>query len=210
MHMPLLVESALVILSVLVAGQVSLRLGQPSVLGQLLAGVLLGPALLGWLRPTAFIQDMAAIGAILLMFLAGLETDAADIRRSAWAAFLVAAAGVALPVLGGRWLAFAWGYGPTTAVFVGVMLAATSVSISVQTLRELGHLHGRPGATILAAAVLDDVLGILVLSVVLGASGSPAGTDAGTPLGSLLLWICSSSPPVSWPGGSPSHGCCAG
>jgi len=176
-----LLQTVIVIISVLLAGQVSRRLGQPSVLGQLLVGVLLGPALLGWLQPTPLIKELAEIGVILLMFLAGLETSISDIRKAALTATLVATCGLVLPFLGGWGLASAWGYPGATAVFVGVLLVATSVSISVQTLRELGQLHTRPGVIILAAAVLDDVLGILVLSVVLGIFGrdAAAGVAAG-------------------------------
>ncbi|HYF91138.1 MAG TPA: cation:proton antiporter [Symbiobacteriaceae bacterium] len=174
-----LLQSVVILASVLLAGQVSRRLGQPSVLGQLLVGVLLGPALLGWLQPTAFVREVAEIGVVLLMFLAGLETNFDDIRKSALAATLVALGGVALPFVGGWWVASAWGYAPPTAVFTGVLLVATSVSISAQTLRELGYLRERPGVTILAAAVIDDVLGIMVLSLVLGALGGAAGAGDG-------------------------------
>lgn len=190
-----LLESLIVIAGVLLAGQASRRLGQPAVLGQLLVGVLLGPALLGWLEPSPLIDEMSEVGVILLMFLAGLETDFAEIRRLAVAATLVALGGVILPMVGGWGTATAWGYTGATAIFSGVLLVATSVSISAQTLRELGQLHSRPGTTILAAAVLDDVLGIVVLSVVLGAVGGEAaagaagGHGAGGPIWLLLLKI---------------------
>lgn len=177
--MSFLLESVVVIVSVLLAGQISRRLGQPSVLGQLLVGVLLGPALLGWLHPTPLIDELSEIGVILLMFMAGLETNMADIRKAAVPATLVAVGGVILPFLGGWGFASFWGYPWATAVFVGVLLVATSVSISAQTLRELGHLKSRPGVVILAAAVLDDVLGILVLSVVLGMVGGDVAHAAG-------------------------------
>lgn len=192
--MHFLLQTMVVIVSVLLAGQVSRRLGQPAVLGQLLVGVLLGPAVLGWLEPTPLVREMAEIGVVLLMFLAGLETSIDDVRRSALAAALVAAGGVALPFAGGWVVASAWGYPGPTAIFTGVLLVATSVSISVQTLRELGHLTSRPGVTVLAAAVLDDILGIVVLSLVLGAVGGGAA-DAGTaghgggPIGVLLVKI---------------------
>lgn len=189
-----LVQIIIVLLSVLLAGQISRRLGQPSVLGQLLVGVLLGPALLHWLDPSPMIKEMAEIGVILLMFMAGLETNFEDIKRSALAATLVAVGGVALPFVGGWYTASAWGYASTTAIFVGVLLVATSVSISAQTLRELGRLKSKPGVTILAAAVLDDVLGIIVLSVVLGMVGGDAahaatGGHGSESLGLLLVKI---------------------
>jgi len=193
--MSFLIQSVVVLVSVLLAGQISRRLGQPSVLGQLLVGVLLGPALLGWVEATPVIKAVAEVGVILLMFLAGLETNFEDIRKSALAATLVAIFGVALPFVGGWLTAGAYGYPGATAVFTGVLLVATSVSISAQTLREMGRLHDRAGVTILAAAVLDDVLGILVLSVVLGSVGGDMAAATGghghgaDPIGILLLKI---------------------
>jgi Kef-type K+ transport system membrane component KefB len=186
-----LVQSLIIIVSVLVAGQVSRRLGQPSVMGQLLVGVLLGPALLGWITPSPLITELAEIGVILLMFLAGLETNVKEIRRSAMAATLVAVGGMALPFAGGWATARLTGYPGSTAIFIGVALMATSVSIAVQTLRELGHLRGRPGVTILAAAVLDDVLGIVVLALVLGLLGGQGMNGGSLPLllGKMVLFF---------------------
>jgi Kef-type K+ transport system membrane component KefB len=173
-----LLQTVIVILSVLLAGQISRRLGQPSVLGQLLVGVLVGPALLGWVQPAPIIKDLAEVGVVMLMFMAGLETSVGDIRNALWPAMLVAVSGVALPFVGGWGLAAAWGYAGATSVFIGVLLVATSVSISAQTLRELGQLQARPGVIILAAAVLDDVLGLLVLSVVMSALGGAEAVGA--------------------------------
>lgn len=186
-HFAFLYEIALILFAVKFAGQLSVKLGQPSVLGKLLVGVVLGPALLGWLHPTPFIDELSEIGVILLMFLAGLETDVQEFKRSAAGAAVVAVAGVALPFLGGWATASLYGMSGVTSVFVGVLLVATSVSISVQTLRELGHLKSREGVTILAAAVIDDVLGIVVLSVVLGLAAGGAG--GGGSLAALLVKI---------------------
>jgi Kef-type K+ transport system membrane component KefB len=172
-------EILVVLLAVKLAGQLSRLLGQPSVLGKLLVGVLVGPAVLGWLHPSPLIAELAEVGVILLMFQAGLETNLEAFKRSALAATLVAIGGVVLPFLGGWGTATLWGYPLQTAVFTGVLLVATSVSISAQTLRELGQLKSRSGVTILAAAVLDDVLGIVVLSVVLGALGGDVAAAAG-------------------------------
>lgn len=187
--MSALLEILVVLLSVKVAGQVSRWLGQPSVLGKLLVGVLVGPALLGWVHPGPLMAELSEIGVILLMFLAGLETNLQDFRRSALAATLVAVGGVILPFVGGWGIATAWGYAGATAIFTGVLLVATSVSISAQTLRELGRLKSKPGVTILAAAVLDDVLGIIVLSVVLGALGGGAAEAAGGHGGGGPIWL---------------------
>lgn len=184
--MNFLLEACVILIGVLAAGRVSQRLGQPAVLGQLLVGVLFGPALLGWLQPGQLISEIAEIGVVLLMFIAGLETRFEDIQRNTFAATLVAVLGVALPFVGGWLITTLWGFDPTTAIFTGVLLVATSVSISAQTLKELGYLQSRPGVTILAAAVLDDVLGIVVLSVVLGSLGAADGGHGAAPLPLLL------------------------
>jgi Kef-type K+ transport system membrane component KefB len=190
--MSFFLEILVVLLAVKLAGQASRLVGQPSVLGKLLVGVLVGPAMLGWLHPSPVITELSEVGVILLLFLAGLETSLEDFRRSAPAATLVAVGGVVLPFLGGWGTASLWGYPLHTAIFTGVLLVATSVSISAQTLRELGRLKTKPGVTVLAAAVLDDVLGIVVLSVVLGflggdVAGAAAGGHGGDSLPMLLL-----------------------
>lgn len=188
MGVSFLLDIMVVLVAVKLAGHLSQRLGQPSVLGKLLVGLLIGPAALNLVHPTSMIAELSEVGVILLMFLAGLETNLKDFRESALRALMVAIGGVVVPFLGGWGVATAWGYGGLTAVFTGVLLVATSVSISVQTLRELGHLKGRSGVTILVAAVLDDVMGIIVLSVVLGMAGggAAAGGHGGGSMGLLL------------------------
>jgi len=159
------------------AGALAARLHQPSVFGEILVGVLLGPSflnILGWplfvstgsdagLLP--LVQDMAHIGVLLLMFVAGLETDVVQLRHVGRVAFWVAFGGVLLPLIGGAAVGVVFGL-PLywEAIFVGTILTATSVSISAQTLLELGALRTREGATILGAAVIDDVMGIVLLS----------------------------------------------
>lgn len=174
----LLLVLALVIASAKLAGAGALRLGQPAVFGELLAGLLLGPTVLdvlGWpvFAPVdgapsilAVVQDLADVGVILLMFVAGLETNVSELRRVGRVAFMSAAGGVALPLAGGIAAAAVLGL-PVLweGVFIGIILTATSVSISAQTLMELGVLKSREGSTILGAAVIDDVIGIVVLSI---------------------------------------------
>lgn len=176
-HFHFLFQIALILLSIKGAGHLATRLGQPSVLGKLLVGLVLGPALLGWVEMTPFLKQLSEVGVIMLMFLAGLETDFEQFKRSAGGATIVAVSGVAVPFIGGWLTAGFFGYSGISAIFVGVLLVATSVSISVQTLRELGYLQSPEGVTILAAAVIDDVLGVIVLSAVLGmaAGGGTAG-----------------------------------
>ncbi len=169
-------QTALILVSIKLAGHLSRRLGQPSVLGKLLVGIILGPALLGILHPNDWIKEASEVGVVLLMFLAGLETDLGEFKKSFVGALAVAVLGVAVPFAGGWGVAAAFGYSGISAVFIGVLLVATSVSISVQTLRELGRLASKEGTTILAAAVIDDVLGLIVLSITLGMAG---GAEAG-------------------------------
>jgi len=174
---------ALVIAAAKMAAAAANRIGQPAVFGEILVGLLLGPTLLdvlGW-PPFAgnggalgaLIGDLAEIGVLLLMFVAGLETDLQEMRRVGTVAFWSAFGGVILPFFGGIATAAAFGL-PIfwEGVFIGTILTATSVSISAQTLIELGALRTREGSTILGAAVIDDVMGILVLSVVVAAAGA--------------------------------------
>jgi Kef-type K+ transport system membrane component KefB len=174
---------SLILAAAKLAGATSKRLGQPAVFGEILVGLLLGPTLLDVLAWPIFreaggttdthvpllglITDLAEIGVILLMFVAGLETDLQQMRRVGHVAFWSAAGGVVLPFVGGVLTSAAFGL-PVfwEGIFVGTILTATSVSISAQTLLELGVLRSREGMTILGAAVIDDVMGIIVLSFV--------------------------------------------
>ncbi|WP_338067078.1 cation:proton antiporter [Thermoflavimicrobium daqui] len=174
-HFHYLFELALIWFFVKIAGHLSKRIGQPSVMGELLAGIILGPTILGWLHPTPLIKELAEIGVILLMFIAGLETDMKEFRKSAFASTLVAILGVLLPFLGGFLTGIWLGFNTSTSAFIGTLLVATSVSISVQTLREMGKLQSKEGVTILGAAVLDDILGIIILSLVIGFTADTNG-----------------------------------
>lgn len=174
---------SLIVASAKFAGALANRIGQPAVFGEILVGLLLGPTVLdvlGWpiFAPPAaahpsdppllgLIHDLAEVGVILLMFIAGLETDLAEMRRVGKVAFWAAFGGVLLPMIGGTITAAAFGL-PLfwEGIFIGTILTATSVSISAQTLIELGALKSKEGSTILGAAVIDDVMGIIVLSVV--------------------------------------------
>lgn len=185
-----LFELALIVFAVKLLGHLSTKIGQPSVFGKLLVGILLGPTVLNLIHPNPLISELAEIGVILLMFLAGLETDLQEFKKNAFAATTVAIGGVVLPFLGGLGLSMLFGFETTVAVYVGTLLVATSVSISVQTLRELGKLKSREGTTILGAAVLDDVLGIIILSAVLGlTAGGSAGAGGIGDLGVLVAKI---------------------
>lgn len=167
----MLLPLAGILLGAKAAAQISHRLGLPAVFGELLLGLALGPSLLGWLAPTETLHLFADIGVILLMFMAGLETDTVAMRQVGTVALLTAVGGVLLPLGGGLLIGVAAGLEWHHALFLGAVLTATSVSISAQTLRELGRLRSREGTTILGAAVIDDVLGVLVFAIVMSLSG---------------------------------------
>ena len=162
-----LILLACLLVAAKVAGWISQKLGMPPVLGQLLAGIIIGPSVFGWVHDSSLIDTFASIGVILLMFIAGLETDTQQMRNVGGVAFLSAAMGVLLPFIAGTGFALAFHHSLATSVFLGTLLTATSVSISAQTLKDLRKLVSKEGTTILGAAVIDDVLGLLVLSFIL-------------------------------------------
>lgn len=171
----ILKDLAIIVIVAKICGLLARKCKAPQVVGEIIAGLLIGPCLLGWVEQTEFISQMAEIGVILLMFSAGLETDLKDLMKTGPKAFLIACAGVFIPLIGGTLLYFGF-YGTApwgsekfyTAVFIGVIMTATSVSITVQALKELGKLKGNVGTTILSAAIIDDVIGIIVLTFVIG------------------------------------------
>jgi Kef-type K+ transport system membrane component KefB len=168
----LLAALAIILVAAKGSGLLATRFGQPAVLGELAAGVLLGPSVLdlfgleyfseAHLKATVFL--MAELGVIFLMFLAGLETDLEEVSKVRRVAILAGTLGVVFPLVAGALVSLPFGFSLKEAVFVGIILSATSVSISARTLMELGVLQGRQGVSILAAAVIDDVLVILILS----------------------------------------------
>jgi Kef-type K+ transport system membrane component KefB len=163
----LLILIACLLIAAKVAGWLCHSLRIPGVLGQLLVGVIAGPSLLGWVHLDPVLNSFATIGVILLMFMAGLETDMKQMRQVGGAAFTSASLGVMLPFLAGTVFALALGYSLSVSLFLGTLLTATSVSISAQTLKDLEKLTTKEGTTILGAAVIDDVLGLIVLSLIL-------------------------------------------
>lgn len=168
-----LVSIAIIILSTKLLGDLTKKVSMPQVVGALLAGVLIGPTGLGIIANTDFIACTAEIGVILLMFLAGLDTDIDEIKKNSVACMVIASVGVIVPLIGGT-AGYYFYFEPGAdsfdeilrAVFVGVVLTATSVSITVEALREMGKLEGKVGSAILGAAVIDDIIGIIVLTVV--------------------------------------------
>ena len=166
-----LLTIAIVMLFTKIFGLTSERVHMPQVVGALVAGVLVGPSVLGWVGETDFLVKAAEIGVIILMFNAGLDTDMEELKKTGFASFIIALVGVIVPLVGGMGCYLLFANDPSDslnmlkAAFVGVVLTATSVSITVETLRELGKLKSRVGTAILGAAVIDDILGIVVLTV---------------------------------------------
>lgn len=171
MTMTFYFQLLIILLSTKLASDLSVRLGQPAVLGKLLMGIVLGPALLGWVQSNEFIDELSEIGVLLLMFIAGLETDLAELRRNLTSSFAVAIGGVILPFAGGYAVGAGIGFSSAEAMFLGLLLSATSVSISVQVLKDLNKLNSREGTTMLGAAVIDDVLVVVLLAVLLSMLG---------------------------------------
>ena len=174
-------DLAIILISAKLLGLLAKKLKAPQVVGQILAGLLIGPSLLGWVQQSDFIVMLAEIGVVLLMFSAGLETNLKELVKTGPVALTIACAGVFVPLVLG-WLLYSafFGFAPFGSdeffrgVFIGTIMTATSVSITVQTLRELGHLKGRVGTIIVSSAIIDDVIGIIVLTFVIGFRSSDA------------------------------------
>ena len=142
--------------------------GLPGIVGEIVAGVILGPSLLNWLSLDHFLESLAELGVMFLLFRVGLEVKASELVRVGGTALLVATSGVVLPFLLGWAILRAWGAPFIDCVFLGASMTATSVGITAQVLAAMGYLDQKASRIILAAAVIDDVLGLLVLAVVSG------------------------------------------
>lgn len=168
-----LLSIAIILFSTKVFGFLTEKIKLPQVVGALLAGVIIGPSMLGIVKDTAFLDQVSQIGVIILMFMAGLDTDLAEIKRNSVSYLTIALFGVAIPLVGGvlsyiLFLKFKMGLEADLlkAVFVGVVLTATSVSITIEALKELGYANSRIGNAILGAAIVDDIIGIIILTFV--------------------------------------------
>lgn len=186
-----LLEIALILLTTKALGLLTKRLHMPQVVGALLAGLIFGPAVFNVLQGSELVSQLAEIGVILIMFNAGLETDISELKHSGISGFWVALCGVIVPLVFGILFGFMFNKGIDADegsallqhVFIGVILTATSVGITVEALKEMGKLSTKVGNTILAAALIDDILGLICLTVVLSFSG---GADN---IGMVLLKI---------------------
>ncbi|MBO6207526.1 MAG: cation:proton antiporter [Lachnospiraceae bacterium] len=187
-------DLAIIILSAKFMAILAKKCKAPGVVGEILAGLIVGPCLLNLVAPSDFINQMAEIGVILIMFSAGLETNLKELKKSGLIALVIACAGVLVPLIGGAVLYMSiYGFAaPGTdeffeGLFIGSIMTATSVGITVEALRELGFLKGRVGQTILSAAIIDDVIGIIVLTFVLGMKDPES--DPMLTIGKTLLFL---------------------
>ncbi len=168
-------DLAIIILAAKVCGIWAKKLKAPQVVGEILAGLIIGPSILGLVDQSDILAAMAEIGVVLLMFGAGLETNLKELLKTGPKALLIAVIGVFVPLAGG-YLLYGGFYGFAEVgteefyrgIFIGTIMTATSVGITVQTLKELGHLKGEIGTLIVSAAIIDDIIGIIVLTFVIG------------------------------------------
>jgi monovalent cation:proton antiporter-2 (CPA2) family protein len=167
----LILNLAMILIASKIAGDISVRLGQPSVLGKLLIGIVLGPSVLGLVTETETLAEFSQIGVILLMFIAGLETDLDEFKRTGKASTSVGLGGIIVPLVLGYFTGKMMDLTTIESWFLGLLLSATSVSISVQALKEMNKLKTREGSTILGAAVIDDVVVILALAFLMSLAG---------------------------------------
>ena len=187
-----LFDLALILLSTKVLGLLTKRIHLPQVVGALLAGLILGPAVLNVLHETEFIVQLAELGVIILMFTAGLETNVSDLKKTGKASIIIAILGMIVPLVVGFGVATYFNQGGISDaqapivlqnVFIGIILTATSVSITVETLKELGKLNTRAGNAILGAAIIDDILGVVALTVI------TSMTDTSVSISTVLIKI---------------------
>lgn len=173
-----LLDLFVILLAAKLGDELFKRLGQPGIVGEILAGVLIGPSVLGWVAPDEVFQVFAELGVVFLLFWVGLETRLSDMRAVGPSATRVGVLGVVFPFAGGIALGFALGDGTAEAIFLGVALVATSVGITSAVLIELGVVKTAAARTILGAAVIDDVLALLLLAVATGLADN-GGLDVG-------------------------------
>lgn len=181
-----LLDIAIILLGTKAFGIFSKKLQMPSVVGALIVGIILGPFMLNIVKPSNLITALSEIGVIVIMFSAGLETSLADLRKAGPKAFVIALLGVLVPLAGGYLVGMMYNTGPQAWIgnlFIGVILSATSVGITVETLKEMHCMATESGNAILAAAVIDDVLGIVALTLVSGFA------DSSVNIGLVLLKI---------------------
>jgi Kef-type K+ transport system membrane component KefB len=183
-----LTDLFLVLLAAKLGDEVFKWIGQPAIVGEILAGVLIGPSLLGWVEPGEVLEVFSELGVVFLLFWVGLKTRLSEMRTVGRIALGVGSAGVIVPFLGGIGLGIALGESTETSVFLGAALAATSAGITSATFLDLGIARSSAARTVLGAAVVDDILALILLSVAVGMAAD-GGVDAGNIALSLALAI---------------------
>ena len=186
MESKILFDLALILFTTKVFGLMTRKLHLPQVVGALLVGVILGPALLGIIETNDIIGTIAEFGVILILFEAGLGTDLGKLRKSVVPLLLISALGVAASLAGGFILAYSFGLGLTESIFVGVILISSSIGITVEVLNEMDKLNSKTGTAILGVAVVEDIFVIIIFSVVIGIGGGGVSVAS---IGSTLLTI---------------------
>ena len=184
-----LLHICIILVATKMMGILTGKMQLPQVVGALLAGLILGPAFLSVVQPSEFLGHLAELGVIIMMFSAGLETNIDELKKSGKASFIIALLGVLVPLVMGAGLTYFFNPSGNVLenIFVGVVLTATSVSITVETLKEMGKLSTKVGNTILAAALIDDILGLVCLTVVSSMGGE--GVNIGIVLLKILLFF---------------------
>lgn len=180
-----LLNIVLILVFTKIGGIISRKLKMPEVLGALVAGVILGPVVLNFVHYDNDIKLLSNLGVIMLMFLAGLETNIEEFKKAGFSSLIIAIAGIIFPLVLGTLGAYLFFNNFWSNIFIGVILTATSVSITVETLKELGKLNTTAGITILGSAVIDDILGLVLISIVLALAQS--STSNATTSGTLSI-----------------------
>ncbi|HPR41802.1 MAG TPA: cation:proton antiporter [Candidatus Methanofastidiosa archaeon] len=177
--MDLLVEILIILLVAKVFGELVEHFGYPSIIGELIGGLIIGNTFLHLLDVSTGLERFSYIGILFLMFFAGAETNVKDLKKAGKTSFIVALAGISLPFSLAVALGLAFDYSFYTALFLGTILSATSVGITVRVLIDLGKLRSKVGMTIISAAVIDDVMAVFILSIVtsLSTTGEVAFLD---------------------------------
>ena len=161
----LLIQLGVVLISAKALGELFAKFNHPSMLGEILAGVILGPFALGWISVTPELETLAAIGILSMIFLIGLEFNLRSLFKMGWPAFAVAGGGIALPFLMAMVL-----LPPESAPFIGAAMAATSIAVAARVLSEMGKLKSEEGRLVTASAVIDDIVGVIILAAIMGAT----------------------------------------
>lgn len=180
---------AIILLVTQVVSHFSMRIGIPDVIGQIVVGIVMGPAVLGWITQTHMITEFQEIGVIILMFIAGLESDLSLLKKYLKPAIVVAVMGMLLPIVVMGIASDLYGMQWFESLFIGVIFSATSVSISVAVLRDYNQLGSKEGATILGAAVADDIGGVFLLSILISMMNGQSGKQMSLPLVIVLQII---------------------